>query len=75
MECLTSSMNWRAFREAKDIPTVNVVDAANMPEKVVSPRALAIAIFTMLALSGAAAWILLSNRWQLVHADDPRKYS
>lgn len=61
-------------QEAKDIPTVNVVDAANMPEKKSSPpRALAIAIFTMLALSGAAAWILLSNRWQLVHADDPRK--
>ena len=61
-------------QEAKDIPTVNVVDVANMPEKKSSPpRALAIAIFTMLALSGAAAWILLSNRWQLVHADDPRK--
>ena len=73
-ELLNQQYELARIQEAKEIPTVNIVDPANLPEKKsYPPRTLAIVFCTMLSLVGAAAWILLWDRWQFVPAHDPRK--
>src|SRR5260370_24234013 len=73
-ELLNQEYELARIQEAKEIPTVNVIDPANLPEKKsFPPRAIVIAVGTMLCLCVAAAWILWRDRWQLIPANDPRK--
>jgi uncharacterized protein involved in exopolysaccharide biosynthesis len=73
-ELLNQQYELARIQEAKEIPAVNVIDPANFPEKKSAPRrALVITFCTILSLGGAAAWILLWNRWQFVPIDDPRR--
>jgi uncharacterized protein involved in exopolysaccharide biosynthesis len=73
-ELLNQQFELARIQEAKEIPTVNVIDSANLPEKKSwPPRLLIIVLLTILSLAGAAAWIVGSERIQSLQHDDPRR--
>ncbi len=73
-ELLNQQYELARIQEAKEIPTVNVVDPANVPERKSSPhRLLIILVLTLLSVTGAAVWIVGSERWELVDPEDPGK--
>jgi uncharacterized protein involved in exopolysaccharide biosynthesis len=62
------------IQEAKEIPTIRVIDPANLPEKKSwPPRLLIMVAVTALAFVGAAVWVVSSNHWESVDRRDPRK--
>jgi len=73
-ELMNQQYELARVQEAKEIPTVNVIDAANLPEKKSwPPRLLLIALMTTLALAGVAAKIVGSERVRSLRVDDPRR--
>jgi capsule polysaccharide export protein KpsE/RkpR len=73
-ELLTQQYELARIQEAKEIPTINVVDPANVPERKSSPHRLIIILaLTLLSLVGAAVWIVGSERWEHVDPQDPGK--
>jgi hypothetical protein len=61
-------------QEAKEIPTVKVLDPANVPDKKsFPPHLLIVALGTLLGLSGGVCWIFGSAIWQGTDSADPRK--
>jgi len=73
-ELLTEQYELAKIEEAKEIPAVKILDAANLPEKKsFPPRMLIILLLTVSCLVIAAAWIVASNQWEQVSASDPRK--
>jgi len=73
-ELLNQQYELARIQEAKEIPTVNVVDPADLPEKKAwPPRLLIIALLTVLSLAGAVVKIVGSARWEHVDPQDPRK--
>jgi capsule polysaccharide export protein KpsE/RkpR len=73
-ELLTQQYELAKVQEAKEIPSVKVLDAAVVPtKKVFPPRVLFMFLGTMLGLAVGIAWIILETRWQSVDAADPRK--
>ncbi len=73
-ELLNQQYELARIQEAKEIPTVNVVDPANVPEKKSSPpRLLMILGLTMLSVVSAAVWIVAADRWRRVDPQDSRK--
>jgi uncharacterized protein involved in exopolysaccharide biosynthesis len=73
-ELLSQQYELSRIEEAKEIPTVNVIDPANLPEKKSwPPRLLIIGLLTVLALAGAVAWIFGSVKIQSLERDDPRR--
>ena len=73
-ELLNQQYELARIQEAKEIPTVNVVDPADVPERKSGPsRALIILFVTMVAVVGTALWVLFLDRWQFVPAADSRK--
>jgi capsule polysaccharide export protein KpsE/RkpR len=73
-ELLSQRYELARIQEAKEVPTVNVVDPAFIPEKKSSPqRWLIISVLTFLSLAATCAWILGTIRWQRVNDDDPGK--
>lgn len=73
-ELLNQQYELARIQEAKEIPTVNVIDSANLPEKKSwPPRLLIIALLTLLSLAGAGAWIIGAARWERVNPQDPGK--
>jgi capsule polysaccharide export protein KpsE/RkpR len=74
LEALTKEYEMAKVEEAKEIPTVKVLDAANMPEKKSFPPRLLIAFLgTALAIAGAVMWIFGITLWHQTDASDPRK--
>jgi len=72
-ELLNQQFELARIQEAKEIPTVNVIDPANLPEKKSwPPRLLIIALLTVVSLAGAVAWIFGSERIQSLEHNDPR---
>jgi uncharacterized protein involved in exopolysaccharide biosynthesis len=62
-ELLRSQYEMARIQEAKEIPTVNVVDPANFPEKKsFPPRLLIVVLLTGLSLTAVIAWIVESAR-------------
>jgi uncharacterized protein involved in exopolysaccharide biosynthesis len=62
------------IEEAKEIPTVRVLDEAAVPEKKASPhRLLIILICTLVTFVGAAVWVIAENRWHQIDPQHPRK--
>src|ERR1700733_6739481 len=58
-ELLTQQYELAKIEEAKEIPAVKILDAADVPEKKSSPHRLTIMVLGMLlAFSGAALWII-----------------
>jgi capsule polysaccharide export protein KpsE/RkpR len=73
-ELLTQQYELAKIEEAKEIPVVKVLDAAEIPEKKSSPKRLLIMIMgTLLAFTLAAVWILGKAAWEQVDPENPRK--
>ncbi len=73
-ELLSQQYELARIQEAKEIPTVNVVDPANLPErKSWPPRMIVILALTCLSVMGAGAWIVGAARWERVDPEDPHK--
>jgi capsule polysaccharide export protein KpsE/RkpR len=73
-ELLNQQYELARIQEAKEVPTANVVDSPNLPEKKsFPPRLFLIAALTSLSVAGAAVWSVKSVRWQQVDPQDPGK--
>lgn len=73
-ELLTQQYELAKIEEAKEIPTVKILDAADVPERKSSPpRALITLLGTLLAGTASAGWIVGRARWERVDVHEPRK--
>jgi capsule polysaccharide export protein KpsE/RkpR len=73
-ELLTEQYELAKVEEAKEIPSVKVLDAAIVPtKKTYPPRAVIIVLGTMFGIALGMTWILGKAQWETVAADDPRK--
>jgi uncharacterized protein involved in exopolysaccharide biosynthesis len=73
-EFLTQEYETAKIEEAKEIPTVKVLDVANVPERKSSPpRLILIMMGTLLALTAGVSWVLGTATWQQIHPEDPRR--
>jgi capsule polysaccharide export protein KpsE/RkpR len=73
-ELLTQQYELAKVQEAKEIPSVKVLDAAVVPtKKSFPPRPLFTAAGTVLALACACAWIFLKKSWHEIDPEDPGK--
>jgi uncharacterized protein involved in exopolysaccharide biosynthesis len=73
-ETLTKEYELAKVQEAKEIPTVKVLDPPEIPERKSYPPRLRIMILgTFLAIGLAIAWVLTKARWQAIAAGDPGK--
>lgn len=73
-ETLTQQDELAKVEEAKDTPSVKVLDSPEVPQKKSFPPRLVIMILgTFLAFVFGATWILASSAWEKVDPKDPRK--
>ncbi len=73
-ELLTEQYELAKVQEAKETPSVKVLDPARVPEKKsFPPRLLIMLLGTLLAAGVSVLWVLGSNQWQQADPDDPRK--
>jgi capsule polysaccharide export protein KpsE/RkpR len=73
-ETLTQEYELAKVQEAKEIPTVKVLDPPNLPDKKsFPPRTLLVLLGTVLAFSLGVTWVFGSALWQAVDPADPRK--
>jgi len=73
-ELLNQQYELARIQEAKEVPTVNLIDPANLPEKKSwPPRLLVMLALTLLSVAVAAAWIVGFARWEQVDPKDPGK--
>ncbi len=71
---LTEEYESAKIEEAKEIPTVKVLDSASWPERKSSPRrTLIVLVGILLSLSGGTVWLFATAAWQQVDPEDPRK--
>ncbi len=73
-ETLTQEYELAKVQEVKEIPSVRVLDAANVPEKKSFPPRLLIMFLGMfLSLALGIAWVLGSAVWDEIDSEDPGK--
>ena len=73
-EMLTEQYELAKVQEAKETPSVKVLDAARIPEKKSFPPRLVIMFLgTFLVCALSVVWVLGSARWEEVDPQDPRK--
>lgn len=73
-ELLTQQYELAKIQEAKEIPTVKVIDSADFPEKKSwPPRRLIILFGPLLALAGAITWFKLKDDWESLPTENPSK--
>ena len=73
-ETLTQEYELAKVQEAKETPSVKVLDAAAIPErKSFPPRAMIIFLCALFALAGGVLCVLGQTRWQEVAPDNPGK--
>lgn len=73
-ELLTQQYELAKVQEAKEIPTVKVLDGALVPtKKSFPPRAGIVVVGTILGVSLAMMWLVGKTRWETVDVSDPRK--
>lgn len=73
-ETLTQQYELAKVAEAKEIPSVKILDAANLPEKKSFPPRMAIMLLGIFLFGGAAIlWILARSRWNEISATAPQK--
>jgi len=73
-ETLTKQYELAKVQEAKEIPTVKVLDMPDIPGKrSFPPRILTIILTTVLAFVGGVMWVFGRTFWYAVDANDPRK--
>lgn len=73
-ELLNQQYELARIQEAKEVPTANLIDPPDLPEKKSwPPRLLIIALLTLLSLAGAVMWIIGSEKIQSLEHEDPRR--
>ena len=73
-ELLTQQYELAKVQEAKEIPTVKVLDAPLVPtKKSFPPRSVIVMLGTMLGIALAMMWIVGKAKWDAIHPDEPRK--
>ncbi len=73
-EVLTAQYELAKVQEAKEIPSVRVLDPAAVPErKSYPPRLAMISMGTLAAFALSVAWILGVAHWQKIDSSDERK--
>ena len=73
-ETLTQQYEVAKVAEAKETPSVKVLDPAEVPEeKMFPPRMLIICTGTLLAFFAGIGWVLAESGWEKISADDPAK--
>lgn len=73
-ELLTEQYELAKVQEAKETPSVKVLDPAGIPEKKSFPPRLVIMFLgTFLVCAMSIVWVLGSARWTEIDAGDPRK--
>jgi len=73
-ETLTQQYELAKVQEAKEVPSVKVLDPADVPEKkVFPPRTLLVLTGSLLALAVGVLWALFSDRWRKIDPQDPGK--
>jgi uncharacterized protein involved in exopolysaccharide biosynthesis len=73
-ELLTEQYELAKVQEAKETPSVKVLDPARVPEKKSFPPRLEIMfVGTFLVFASSVVWVLGSARWKEVDPRDPRK--
>ena len=73
-EALTKQYELAKVEEAKEIPTIKVLDEPVVPEKKVwPPRTLIIALGTLLAFCLGIAWLALRDTWSALDDTNPYK--
>ena len=74
LETLTKEYELAKVQEAKEIPTVKVLDIPDIPDKKsFPPRLLITFIGTILAFAAATTWVFGKTSWDRADANDPRK--
>jgi capsule polysaccharide export protein KpsE/RkpR len=73
-ELLTQQYELAKIQEAKEIPTVKILDTANIPEKKSSPHRLLLTLLgASLSFGVGAVWIFGTATWKQIDLQDPRK--
>ncbi len=73
-ETLTQQYEMAKISEAKEIPSVKVLDPANLPEKKSGPHRLIITLLGLIvSFAMGAVFVIGKATWQQVDPDDPRK--
>lgn len=73
-EMLTEQYELAKVEEAKETPSVKVLDPAQVPEKKsFPPRLLIMFLGTFLAFSMSVVWVLGAEQWRAADPKDPRK--
>jgi capsule polysaccharide export protein KpsE/RkpR len=73
-EILSKEYELARIEEAKEVPTVKVLDAPNLPEKKsFPPRMLIVVLGTFFAIVIAGVLVLMQEWWLYSDADDPKK--
>jgi len=73
-ELLTQQYETAKVQEAKEIPSVKVLDPAIVPtKKSFPPRTMLTILGTLLGMVVAMTWIILKTQWDAVDASHPRK--
>src|SRR5215471_362123 len=73
-ETLTQQFELAKVQEAKEVPSVRVLDAADVPEKkIFPPRTMLVVTGVLLAIALGIVWVFARDRWRGVDAQDPGK--
>lgn len=73
-ETLTQQYELAKVQEAKETPSIKVLDAARVPERrSFPPRASIVLLGTSLALGAGVFWLIVRARWRQTDALDSRK--
>jgi capsule polysaccharide export protein KpsE/RkpR len=73
-ETLTQQYEIAKVQEAKEVPSVKVLDPPDIPEKkVFPPRMLLIIVGAVLALAIGVGWIIANEGWERIDPQDPGK--
>ena len=73
-ETLTQQYEIAKVQEAKEVPSVKVLDPAELPEKKVFPPRTLLTLFGgLLALVLGACWVITKHGWTRIDPQDPRK--
>jgi hypothetical protein len=73
-ETLTQQYEIAKVQEAKEVPSVKVLDPPEIPEKkVFPPRILLVVGGSLLALAVGISWIFVKARWKNTDDQDPGK--
>jgi len=71
-ETLTQQYEMAKVQEAKEVPSVKVLDPPDLPDKkVFPPRSLIVGFATCAAFAACVMWIFAKSRWDALEPEDP----